>query len=290
LPVRLLGAALILGLLLLNGTLQAQSSSSSGWVRAASPSHDGSSRASPLAASPTGNPIPTTLNIAGTWQDDQGNTYSISEAPNEIGVFYSMQATYLTDPSCPDIVGGWYIRAAWYGSQNTTVIAPGDGDGEMDRCDTDTAFDTACGLDEIWQTTFNATLTPNTITGSYLGQYYTYNTTSNGNIAPGSCKLSYYPLDTFTLTRVTNAANSSSSTSTSTVTAPPSTSGAQQSSESGSAQTSSRSTTTSTSSTSSTSTHSGTSGSLGLEIVAAGAVVVIAGIAVSVAVLRKRPA
>jgi hypothetical protein len=271
-----LGAALIVGLLLFSGRPLIQTASSH--IGGASLDAEAFPQVGPLAISSTTTDI-SKLNLTGVWQDDSGNTFSVQEGPGS-GAFsglYLLSATYLTDANCPSIVGAQLFETVMYSNGSTT--APFN----IDLCTSASNPIVAnCGQEALWTTTFNATVTQNSITGQYLSQYWTWDTAANGAIS--NCKIEYNFSQDFSLTPVfSTASQSSSTTSQSSSAATPQ----QNAGNSNSAQgkTSSRSATNSSST--STSTNSGASGPGGLLIVAAAAIVLVVG-AVSFVVLRRK--
>jgi len=108
-----------------------------------------------------------------------------------------MTAIYISDPSCPAIVGEDYLEATISPSTNASDIK-----GTMMLCSTNTGLNQNCSLSAIWPTIFNVSISENSITGNYRGEYYTYNVTSDGSIVPGTCVLDHYTSSPFALNRV----------------------------------------------------------------------------------------
>jgi hypothetical protein len=138
-------------------------------------------------------------NVTGTWLDNQGDTIKITE--NSTGTFSS---TFVKDPTC---TGPLHPENRTYfiiGSiQNGISMS-----GSMQRCTgggTNSTLVKYCGLEDLWETPFNAIARPNNITGQYESQYWSWNTTdSEGN--PTNCYEQYTFLANFTLTRVNASA------------------------------------------------------------------------------------
>jgi hypothetical protein len=300
LGLRVLGAVLVLGLLFLNGAIQLRSASGS--VGDASDAH----AALPHADQTGSNSTTATrqpLDLNGTWQGNNGNTYTITEGETDPGFCegggsnpcLSLRAVYLTDPSCPSEVGQTYISAQWNDSNNT--IGPGDNP-EMYLCTSSTnPIVQNCSQPADWTTTFNASLTQDSIIGLSQGQYWTWNTTSSGDIIPSTCHIEYYTSDAFSLDRIagnSSTTTSTSSTSSSSYVSPPTTSGQQssggQTQNSGNGGSPGQGSSSSAAATSSSSSsRSGSSGSGGILIIVLVAVVAIVGGGISWVILRMRP-
>jgi hypothetical protein len=298
-----LGAALVLGLLLISATPQIQAASNP--VGAASAATAALRLVGPLASTntstititklPSGTPALTceglNLENCGIWQDSNGNTYNVTQFVGN--QYFELTATYLTDDVCPAALGGgapFYMKAAFNSSGDTFYFF---GSPTMYTCTRATnPIVENCSHNAIWQTTFNATVHFNagtgqiSIVGQYLNQDWTWDT-NNGVIT--NCRVDYTFSQDFTLTPVSTT-TSSTSTGPGTPIPPSSTTTSQGqgqgNSNPGPAQTSSRSTTNSSST--SASSHSGSSGSVGW-LIPAVVVVILLLAAVSWVFLRKKP-
>jgi hypothetical protein len=144
-----------------------------------------------------------------------------------------------------------------------------------------------CSQPAIWDTTFNATFTNSSITGEFIGQYWTWNTTSSGAIT--DCQLNYTYAAGFALNRV--APNTTSYYSISSSQKNNSGSGNPPSGNQGSSPSSSSSkTSNSSSTTNSTNTTTTKSGGTLKTLIytAAAAAVLVVGVGVGVIFLRKK--
>ena len=268
-----LSVVLVLGLVLITGRpLDQLAGGSVGGATAAAP-RALSPLISPLATNSTTTNV-STLNLNGTWQNAaNGDTYAVLEQPIvQNGSVHSwfFGATYLTDPSCPGAIGSEYISSGY----NSSGIMQGTigKEGYMKLCTPATNPVVAdCGQPAFWTTSFNATVSPNIISGDFYDQYWTWDTGANGTIT--NCELEYSFWQPFTLTPAFASANSSAASSTTQQgtgsTTPPT------------GQTSGHSTTSS----SSTSTKSGLGGGL-LPI---GLVILIVAVAAIFVVIKWRP-
>ncbi len=155
-------------------------------------SDDNSSSSNNSSSTPSN--ISSAVNITGIWMDNQGNTIKITQNSSS-----SFSSTFVNDTTCtgplhPDnrtyfIIGSF---------QNSTSLS-----GSMQRCTgggTNSTLVEYCGLDDLWETPFNAVASPNSITGQYENQYWNWSTDSEGN--PTNCVEQYTFLTNFTLTRV----------------------------------------------------------------------------------------
>jgi len=145
-------------------------------------------------SSSSSNNVSSAVNITGIWTDGQGNTIKITQ--NSSGSFSS---TFVNDTTC---TGPLHPENRTYfiigGFQNSTALS-----GSMQRCTGGGVNSTLveyCGLEDLWETPFNAVATPNSITGQYENQYWNWSTDSEGN--PTNCMEQYTFLTNFTLTRV----------------------------------------------------------------------------------------
>jgi len=210
------GVVLFVGLIMLNGAAMVQSAS--GQVVGVSSALAQSPLVGPLATTSTAPPT-STLNITGTWQDDSGNvcsdcTFSIKASPlsgpNPYNL-YSFTGSYQADPSCPAATGTEFIDSVVFGNNGSTTAPFFIG-----LCTRPTnPIVQNCSQPSLWSTTFNATVSPNTITGAYLSQYWIWNTTSTGAIIPSTCHISYTFSQPFTLVRMSSPATPPSNSSTS---------------------------------------------------------------------------
>lgn len=166
----------------------------------------------PLASNST-----TPLSISGVWQDSSGNvcsdcTFSIKVTllSSTYGT-YSLAGSYQADPSCPAATGKEFVDSVFFGGNGSTT-APF----YMALCTRPTnPIVQNCSQPSLWDTTFNATLTQNSITGTYLSQYWVWNTTSSGTIIPSTCHISYYFAEPFTLVPYSSSSAPPSNSSTS---------------------------------------------------------------------------
>ncbi len=192
-------ATLLLGLLLLSGISLAMSVQTR--IMGSIPSKV------MLLAADTNAQNSSSINLNGIWQDqdDANITYRIQETCTA-GSSCQVVATYVTDPECPSAIGTTFLT-------RTTLSGnpPFVGNDTMLSCTpADNPIVENCSQPAIWDTTFNATFTNNTITGQYIDQYWTWNTTSNGQIT--DCRIQYTFANTFTLTRAPPNSTSTFST------------------------------------------------------------------------------
>jgi hypothetical protein len=279
-------AVLFVGFLLLGGGPLIQSAG--GQVGGGSTSAAASPHAEALAKTPGSLPS----NLAGingtTWEDDSGGTcaectYTVYLTPGGVSGpnSYFLAIWYLTDPACPPAVGQELVHL-YIGANGTSLNNPQSDYIELCTRATNPIVQD-CGQDQLWYVNnFTLTVTQTSISGQYQGQYWTWDTASDGSIT--NCSIEYYYYQSFTLTPVFSSTSLSSNATTT----------PQQNTATGNTspvQTSGSSRTTSSSSSSSTtaSAHSGGSGYLVVEILAAAAVLLVVGVATYWVVLRKRP-
>jgi hypothetical protein len=209
-----LSVVLILGLLVLTGRPLDQLAGGS--VGGAAVSGAAFPRVGPLATNSTTTNV-STLNLNGTWQNAaNGDTYAVLEQPiaqsNGSVRSWFFGATYLTDPGCPGAIGSEYISSGY----NTSGIMQGiiGKEGYMKLCTPATNPVVAdCGQPAFWTTSFNATVSPDIISGYFLDQYWTWDTGANGSVT--NCEMEYNFWQPFSLTPVFASANSSSASGTS---------------------------------------------------------------------------
>ena len=277
----LLTAILLLGLLLANSAVLVNSTHGPVYRNSISPGIKllGSNATTTEIST---QPLPFTL--AGIWEDSGGDTcadctYDVTFQNSGPNVFF-LAAFYQTDPSCPAAIGQELFNLDI--NSNGTMLNDAPGYTNMTLCTRASNPVVAdCGQDAIWHTPYNLTVTQNSISGEYQGQYWTWNTDTNGAIS--DCHIDHYYSQSFTLTPVFNSTSvSNSATSQQQNTGPTNTPPGQAGSTS--SQSSSKSTTNS--STSTTTTKTGTS-PLGIEILGGAAVLVIL-IVTGVIFLRKR--
>jgi hypothetical protein len=211
-----LGVALFVGLIMLSDGAIIQSAS--GQVTGGSSARAQSPLIGPLASTSTA-PLMSTLNLTGVWQDSSGNicsscTFEIQasllSAPNPYGL-YSLKGNYQADPSCPAATGTEFIDSVVFGNNGSTT-APFF----MGLCTRPTnAIVQNCSQPSLWDTTFNATVSQNSITGDYESQYWVWNTTSSGAIIPSTCHINNNFSEPFTLVRESSSATPPSNSSTS---------------------------------------------------------------------------
>jgi hypothetical protein len=290
------GAVLFVGLLLIGGGPLIQSAG--GQVGAPSAAAAVSPHVEPLATTSTATTSVSTQtlppNLAGVngtiWEDDSGGTcsdctYSVYLTPGGVSTpnSYFLAIWYLTDSSCPPAVQTELVHLDIGG--NGTMLNDNPGSTSIELCTrASNPIVQDCGQDQIWYVdNFTLTVTQSSISGEYQSQYWTWDTASDGAIT--NCSLEYNFTQPFTLTPVFNSTSVSSSATTSqqntsTANTPPvQTSG-------GSTTSSSSSSSSTTTSRTTTSTNSGGSGHLGVEILVAASVLVVA--AISWVFLRKR--
>jgi hypothetical protein len=284
-----IGAVLFVGLLFLGGGPLLQPVG--GHAGGSSTSAAASPQPEPLAAPST--PLPP--NLAGvngtTWEDSSGGTcadctYSVYLTPGGVSTpnSYFLAIWYLTDPSCPPAVEQELVHLD-IGSNGTT-LNDNPGGNFMELCTrASNTIVQDCGQDQLWYVNnFTLTVTQTSISGQYQSQYWTWDTASDGAIT--NCRIENNFTQPFTLTPVFSSTSLSSTTTTTSQqnNAPSNPPPVQASSSS-----TSRSSSSSSSSSTTTSTHSGGSGYLGVEILAAGSVLVVLAAAAFWVVLRKRP-
>jgi hypothetical protein len=282
------GAVLFLGLLLLGGAPLVQSVG--GQVERGATTIAATPHVEPLATSTvttvssitSTQPLPFAIN--GTiWQDESGDTcadctYSVHFESSGSNVFF-LAMFYLTDPSCPSAVGTEFVNVDVGSDGSMLNDAPGHTTMQLcTRASNPVVAD--CGQDALWSTTYSLTVTQNSISGVYQGQYWTWDTAADGSIS--NCKIDHNYSQPFTLTPVFSTASQSSSATSTAATSQQNTGPT----NSPPSQTSSRSSTNSSST--STSTHTSASGSPGLEIVIVVAVVLVLVAGVSWVFLRTK--
>jgi hypothetical protein len=161
----------------------------------ASPNFLRTSRIAPTHVSAQGASQNKVKNLTGTWQTDDGDTIKIAQQGNG-----SFSSSFLNDTSCTGPAHPTNRTFFIMGTiQNGTSMT-----GKMQNCTMGGDNSTLvkyCGLPDLWVTTFNATAGTNNITGQYLGQYWSWNTTdANGN--PTHCFLEYNYSANFTITKI----------------------------------------------------------------------------------------
>jgi len=220
------------------------------------------------------------------WEDSSGGTcadctYQVFLAPGTGPNTYFLAIWYLTDPSCPPAAQTELVNLDIGG--NGTMLNDNPGFTHMELCTrASNPIVQDCGQDQIWYVDqFTLTVTQSSISGEYQGQYWTWDTDANGAIT--NCTIDHNYSQAFSLTPVFSTASQTSSTASSSAATSQQSSGP---TNSASSHTSSRSSTNSSST--STSTHTGASGYLGVEIIAAGVVVLLVAAAVSWVFLKRR--
>ncbi|HXW36622.1 MAG TPA: hypothetical protein VEJ36_01785 [Nitrososphaerales archaeon] len=276
-----LEVGLVICLILLSGVVQVRTGSVSPEALSAKSPRLHSVPAQANTTSATTPPYNWSFNLTGSWINNNGDIIVISDTTTtfhgQSGDF--LYGKYLTDTSCPVIIGHYFIQSIDGMAENVVNSTGGITNGSMQRCTpANTPLVENCSLNQIWGTTFNATVSENSITGEYEGQYWVWNTTSNGSIIPSTCREDYTFSEDFSLTRYSPVSVSNSTA----VTQSSSSAEGQQSS-----QTSKSSTSASTSSSSSSSKGSSTGGTLLIGIAGAGVVIVIA-LVLSLVFLRKK--
>jgi hypothetical protein len=269
--------------------------SAAGQVGRGSTTAAASPNVEPLAATSTTNgvstqplqPLPSSL--AGVndtiWEDNSdgtcsGCTYQVFLMPATGPNTYFLAIWYLTDSTCPPAAQTELVNLDI--GANGTMLNDNPGFTHMELCTrASNPIVQDCGQDQIWYVDqFTLTVTQSSISGDYQGQYWTWDTDANGVIS--NCRIDHNYTQDFSLTPVFSTANQTSSTASSSAATSQQNAGPSNSPPS---HTSSRSSTNSSST--STSTHTGASGYLGVEIIAAAAVVLLVAVAASWAFLRR---
>lgn len=236
----------------------------------------------PNSTTTTTQSLPFSMN--GIWEDISDNTCSdctyLINLQSTSSNGFLLSAWYQTDPNCPAAVGTEMMNVLIGSNGSTLNGAPGYTFMYLcTRASNPIVAD--CGQPALWSTTYNLTVSQNSISGEYLGQYWTWNTDSNGAIS--DCSIEYNYSQPFTLTPVYNTTSLSSSAIT-----------FQQQSTGpnnpvlGQSSTSTSQRSTATTSNTSTTTTSSKSGPLRIEILVAAAVLIVV-IATGIVFLRKRP-
>jgi len=297
LSFRPLGLYLLLGLVVLGGTL-VQVPSTPERVRI-SPEPLATTTVTTLSTTLSSTTFPSgtvalncpglNLENCGVWTDGNNNTFSVQQFVGNN--WFSLTATYLTDPACPPALGTPFFISADF---NDSGVTPFVGEIHQPTINTCTRATNPivenCSQPAIWMTTFNATVHVNagtgqiSIMGQYLNQDWTWDTV-NGTIT--NCSLDGMSPSDFTLTQVLASPTTNSTSGTPIPSTSTSSQGQGTGNGSGSpGQSSSHSSTTN----NSTSTHSASSGTPGLALLyVAGVTAVVAVAAVSWSFLRKRP-
>jgi len=242
----------------------------------------GSSPKVMLLAADTNSTNSSSINLSGVWQDAENTniTYNVQETCTS-GSSCEVLATYATDPDCSSAVGTTFLTRTPI-SGNPLFV----GNDTMLRCTpADNPIVENCSQNQIWDTTFNATFTNSSITGEYIDQYWTWNTTSNDLIT--DCRMEYTFANTFTLTRVPSNSTSFPPIVSSTQSQNP---GPPNSGSGGQGSSSSKSSNSSTTSNSTSTTTTGSGGrSVALIYVAVAAGILVVMIGIGIIVLRKNP-
>jgi hypothetical protein len=137
------------------------------------------------SAAPPGNTSP----FSGVWNTTDGVDFQFTQTAGSSSIATSV----LNDPC----TGGPRTEFITGSISNGTNVS-----GTMYRCSpANDTLDKNCGLEAIWSTPYNATDTGGDfINGSYQGQFWTWNVTSNGSWT--NCHIAYYFNTTFTIDRI----------------------------------------------------------------------------------------
>ena len=138
-------------------------------------------------AAPAGAATLPTQSLAGVWKTDEGDFLDLIE-DSGAGTF----DTQVLKDACDAGPRGWILR----GTVNGTSI-----EGTMLRCDPlDSKLVVDCGLEHLWETPFTANFTDLEIVGDRRGEYYNFDTDSNGNYT--NCTFDHYTENSFTYSRM----------------------------------------------------------------------------------------
>lgn len=139
------------------------------------------------AAPPAAAATPATPNLAGVWKMGEDVFFHIDQAAGATSI-----TTQIINDTCTS------------GPRNYMITGTLDGialNGTMQRCDEeDSILVTECGLSALWETPFTANVTEFEIVGERQGEYYVWDTDSEGHAV--NCTLDYYFWADFSLSRV----------------------------------------------------------------------------------------
>lgn len=107
------------------------------------------------------------LNLNGIWQTSDGDTVKLTQSGQGVATVFRIGGP------CPD---GSQRSSFIQGQLSGTSL-----EGQMLRCTKDLTLLQDCSLTDPYQTTFSATVSQNSISGTYRSQYYTWDSISNGH-------------------------------------------------------------------------------------------------------------
>jgi hypothetical protein len=111
------------------------------------------------------------IDLSGVWKNDDGDKLALVQKGT------SVTTTFIGDGSCPDgSARSFYIQGTLSGNTLT---------GTMQRCTQNVSLLHRCNLTDPWNPPFKATITQNSISGTFHSQYYILDTDSKGN--PAGC-------------------------------------------------------------------------------------------------------